>query len=85
MSDIFDNIYNCRFTLENIYFLQTAQFFWLISYFLSFAPVLKLDMEHVKDVLNIEILTYLAWVVVRDTEMLDKNFPFSELTWFVVM
>ena len=53
--------------------MDEAQFFWLISYFLSFAPVLKLDMEHVKDVLNIEILTYLTWGVVRETEMLDKN------------
>jgi hypothetical protein len=53
--------------------MDEAQFFWLISYFLSFAPLLKLDMEHVKDVLNIEILTYLTWGVVRETEMLDKN------------
>ena len=52
--------------------MDEAQFFWLIAYFLRFAPLLKLHMDHVKDVLNIEILTYVTWRVVGESETLDK-------------
>ena len=52
--------------------MDEAQFFWLIAYFLKFAPLLKLHMDHVKDVLNIEILTYVTWRVVGESETLDK-------------
>jgi timeless protein len=53
--------------------IDEAQFFWLITYFGGFAPLLKLDINHVKDVMNIEILSYLTWGVIRETEILDKN------------
>ncbi|XP_046460181.1 protein timeless-like isoform X2 [Daphnia pulex] len=54
--------------------IDEAQFFWLITYFGGFAPLLKLDINHVKDVMNIEILSYLTWGVIHETEILDKNY-----------
>ncbi|EFX80828.1 putative TIMELESS/TIM-1 protein [Daphnia pulex] len=54
--------------------IDEAQFFWLITYFGGFAPLLKLDITHIKDVMNIEILSYLTWGVIHETEILDKNY-----------
>jgi timeless protein len=53
--------------------MDQAQFFWLIAYFLGFATILKLDIGHLKNVLDIEILSYLTWGVIRESEALDGN------------
>lgn len=53
--------------------LDKSHFLWLITYFLRFASQLELDMEHFKDVFTIDLLCYLTWEAVRETEEFEMN------------
>ncbi|XP_057372867.1 protein timeless-like [Daphnia carinata] len=53
--------------------LDKSHFLWLITYFLRFASQLELDMEHFKDVFTIDLLSYLTWEAVRETEEFEMN------------
>ncbi|XP_046458348.1 protein timeless-like [Daphnia pulex] len=48
-----------------------SHFFWLICYFLPIAAQLELSVEHLKDVLTIDLLCYLTWEAVHQTEELE--------------
>jgi timeless protein len=52
--------------------LDKSHFLWLISYFLPIACQLNdVNMEHLKGVLTIDLLCYLTWEAVRQTEKLE--------------
>ncbi len=51
--------------------LDKSSFFWLICYFLPFVPLLKLEVEHFGDVFSIDLLCYLTWEAVCQTEELE--------------
>ncbi|EFX87203.1 putative TIMELESS/TIM-1 protein [Daphnia pulex] len=53
--------------------LDKSHFLWLISYFLPIASRLELSVEHLKDVLTIDLLCYLTWETVQQTEELEIN------------
>lgn len=53
--------------------LDKSHFLWLITYFLRFASQLELDMEHFKDIFTIDLLCYLTWEAVRETEEFEMN------------
>ncbi|GBP40332.1 Protein timeless [Eumeta japonica] len=40
--------------------IDTAHFFWLVTYFLKFAAQIELDLEHLDSVLSYEIICYLT-------------------------
>jgi timeless protein len=48
-----------------------SHFFWLICYFLPIAVQLETSVEHLKDVLTIDLLCYLTWEAVCQTEELE--------------
>jgi timeless protein len=51
--------------------LDKSHFLWLISYFLPIASRLELSVEHLKNVLTIDVLCYLTWEAVCQTEELE--------------
>ncbi|XP_046459981.1 protein timeless-like [Daphnia pulex] len=51
--------------------LDKSHFLWLICYFLPFIPQLKLEVEHYPDVFSIDLLCYLTWEAVCQTEELE--------------
>ena len=52
--------------------LDKSHFLWLISYFLPIACQLNdVNMKHLKDVLTIDLLCYLTWEAVHQTEELE--------------
>ena len=53
--------------------LDKSHFLWLITYFLRFASQLELDMEHFKDIFTIDLLCYLTWESVHETEEFEMN------------
>ena len=53
--------------------LDKSHFLWLITYFLRFASQLELDMEHFKDIFTIDLLCYLTYEAVRETEEFEIN------------
>ena len=52
---------------------DTTELVWLIGFFLDFAPILKLDMESIKDVFNIDMLCYLTWETTLAAEKVESN------------
>jgi timeless protein len=48
-----------------------SHFCWLICYFLPIAVQLETSVEHLKDVLTIDLLCYLTWEAVCQTEELE--------------
>ena len=52
---------------------DTTELVWLIGFFLDFAPILKLDMESIKDVFNIDMLCFLTWETTLAAEKLESN------------
>lgn len=48
-----------------------SHFFWLICYFLPIAAQLEMSVKHLKDVLTIDLLCYLTWEAVHQTEELE--------------
>ncbi|KAK6632154.1 hypothetical protein RUM44_007184 [Polyplax serrata] len=55
----------------NIIRIDTSHFFWLVTYFLKFAAQLELDLEHVREVLTYDILSYLTYEGVNICESLE--------------
>ncbi|XP_046458004.1 protein timeless-like [Daphnia pulex] len=53
--------------------LDKSHFLWLISYFLPIASRLELSVEHLKNVLTIDVLCYLTWEAVCQTEELEMS------------
>lgn len=53
--------------------LDKAHFFWFIANFVCFFSILKLDVKQVKDVLNVDILSYLTSEAVRETEKWEER------------
>ncbi|XP_046458340.1 protein timeless-like [Daphnia pulex] len=51
--------------------LDKSHFLWLISYFLPIASRLELSAENLKNVLTIDLLCYLTWEAVQQTEELE--------------
>lgn len=51
--------------------LDKSHFLWLICYFLPFIPQLKLEVEHYPDIFSIDLLCYLTWEAVSQTEELE--------------
>ncbi|KAK9509951.1 hypothetical protein O3M35_004833 [Rhynocoris fuscipes] len=42
-------------------FIDSSHFFWLVSYFLKFAVVLELDIEHLSSVLSFDIVSFITY------------------------
>ncbi|XP_046633334.1 protein timeless-like isoform X2 [Daphnia pulicaria] len=53
--------------------LDKSHFLWLITYFLRFTSQLEMDGEHLKDVITIDVLCYLTWEAVCETEEFQLN------------
>lgn len=53
--------------------LDKSHFLWLITYFLRFASQLELDMEHLNDIFSIDLLCYLTWEAVHETEHFEMR------------
>ena len=51
--------------------LDQSHFLWLISYFLPIASQLDVNVEHLNNVLTIDLLCYLTWEAVHQTEELE--------------
>lgn len=41
--------------------LDRTHFFWLISYFLKFAVQLEIDLQHIRDVLSLDLISFLTY------------------------
>ncbi len=52
---------------------EKSPFLWLIAYFLRFNSSLKLDVEHFKDIFTVDLLCYLTYEAVRETEEFEIN------------
>lgn len=52
-------------------YIDTSHFFWLITYFLKFTSQLELDLDHVKQVLSYDIISYLTYEAVSLCEELE--------------
>uniref|UniRef100_A0A1Q3FV71 Putative dna topoisomerase i-interacting protein n=1 Tax=Culex tarsalis TaxID=7177 RepID=A0A1Q3FV71_CULTA len=52
--------------------IDTSHFFWLVTYFLKFASLLELDMEHINSVLSYDIMSYLTYEGVMLCEQLEQ-------------
>lgn len=50
-----------------------SDFVWFISYFLPFVSQLKMNLNLFKDIFTIDILCYLTWESVRQTEEFEMN------------
>ena len=51
-----------------------SYFLWLISYFLPIASHLELDIfKHLKDVISVDIFSYLTWEIARESEIFEMN------------
>lgn len=61
--------------------LDKSHFLWLVTYFLRFASQLELDMDHLSDIFSIDLLCYLAWEGVRETEQFELGLlqPMADL------
>lgn len=51
--------------------IDTSHFFWLVTYFLKFAAVLELDLDHIKGILSFDIVSYLTYEGVSLYEQLE--------------
>lgn len=58
---------------ENVNPNDKSDFVWFISYFLPFVSQLKMNLNLFKDIFTIDILCYLTWESVRQTEEFEMN------------
>ena len=53
---------------DKLLLAEKSYFLWLITYFLRFASPLKLGVQYLKDVLTTDLLCYLTWDAIHETE-----------------